>query len=122
MTKTTIDLAPAAEFLAFHTRKGQHLLCAVSGGLDSMCLLHFVSRWAAENGRTVTAAHFNHQLRENALEDEAFVRSWCAGRGIPFASGSGDVRSTTSPLTGWTSLIRAECSAKRPGRRESSVP
>ena len=92
MTKTTIDLVPAAEFLTFHTRKGQHLLCAVSGGLDSMCLLHFVSRWAAENGRTVTAAHFNHQLRENASEDEAFVRSWCAGRGIPFVSGSGDVR------------------------------
>lgn len=92
MTKTTIDLAPAADFLAFHTRKGYHLLCAVSGGLDSMCLLHFVSRWAGENGRTVTAAHFNHRLRENASKDEAFVRSWCAGRGIPFVSGSGDVR------------------------------
>ena len=92
MTKTTIDLAPAAEFLAFHTRKGQHLLCAVSGGLDSMCLLNFVSRWAAENGRTVIAAHFNHRLRENAAEDEAFVRKWCAEREISFVSGSGDVR------------------------------
>ena len=92
MTKTTIDLTPAEDFLAFHTRKGQHLLCAVSGGLDSMCLLHVVSRWAAENGRTVTAAHFNHQLRENASQDEAFVRNWCAEHGIPFVSGCGDVR------------------------------
>ena len=92
MTKTTIDLTPAEDFLSFHTRKGQCLLCAVSGGLDSMCLLRFVSRWAAENGRTVTAAHFNHQLRENASQDEAFVRSWCAEHGIPFVSGCGDVR------------------------------
>lgn len=92
MTKTTIDLSEAREFLDVHTRKGQHLLCAVSGGLDSMCLLHFVSCWAGENGRKVTAAHFNHQLRGNASKDEAFVRNWCAEREIPFVSGSGDVR------------------------------
>ena len=92
MTKTTIEFAPAEEFLAFHTRRGQHLLCAVSGGLDSMCLLHFVSGWAAENGRTVTVAHFNHQLRDAAAADEAFVRNWCAEHGIPVVSGCGDVR------------------------------
>ena len=92
MTKMTIDLPEARGFLAFHTRKGQHLLCAVSGGMDSMCLLHFVSRWAGENGRQVTAAHFNHQLRENASGDEAFVRNWCEEQGIPCVSGSGDVR------------------------------
>jgi len=92
MTKTTIEFSPAEEFLAFHTRRGQHLLCAVSGGLDSMCLLRFVSGWAAENGRTVTVAHFNHQLRKNASQDEAFVRNWCAEHGIPFVSSCGDVR------------------------------
>ena len=92
MTRTTIDLKAAREFLDFHTRKGQHLLCAVSGGLDSMCLLQFVSGWAAENQRTVTAAHFNHQLRKTAGRDEAFVRDWCAANSIPFVSGCGDVR------------------------------
>jgi len=91
MTRTTIDLKAAREFLAFHTRKGQHLLCAVSGGLDSMCLLQFVSGWAAENQRAVTAAHFNHQLRETAGRDENFVRDWCAANSIPFISGCGDV-------------------------------
>ena len=96
MTKTTIDLPEAREFLAFHTRRGQRLLCAVSGGLDSMCLLHFVSRWAGENGRQVTVAHFNHQLRESASADEAFVRSWCAEQGIPCVSGSGDVRAAAA--------------------------
>ena len=58
-------------------------LCAVSGGLDSMCLLHML--WVA--GIPVTAAHFNHRLRETAGRDEAFVRDWCAGHGIPFVCG-----------------------------------
>ena len=93
MTKTTTELAPAEEFLAFHTRKGQHLLCAVSGGLDSMCLLHLLATWGRERGLAVTAAHFNHQLRfAESDRDEAFVRGWCAEHDVPFVSGSGDVR------------------------------
>ena len=65
----------------------------MSGGLDSMCLLDFTVRWAAGRGIAVAAAHFNHRLRgETADRDEAFVREYCAARGIPFASGRGDTR------------------------------
>ena len=72
---------------------GKRLLCAVSGGLDSMCLLHFVSQWAQKSGTAVQAAHFNHQLRgPQADRDEAFVRETCARWGIPFTVGRGDVR------------------------------
>ena len=68
-------------------------LCAVSGGLDSMCLLELAVRWGREQGRRVAAAHFNHQLRgAEADRDEAFVRDWCAAREIPFFAGRGDVR------------------------------
>lgn len=38
-------------------------LCAVSGGLDSMCLLEMTVRQGQKQGRRVAAAHFNHQLR-----------------------------------------------------------
>lgn len=69
------------------------LLCAVSGGADSMCLLHLMKENADEMGITVMAAHFNHKLRgEEAERDEKFVRSWCEEKGIEFISGSGDVR------------------------------
>lgn len=69
------------------------MLAAVSGGLDSMCLLHLLSTWGRETGLIVTAAHFNHRLRgENADRDEAFVRDWCAAHKVPFVSGSGDTR------------------------------
>ena len=67
------------------------MLCAVSGGRDSMALLHLLGVLGAEEGFQVAAAHFNHRLRPAADRDEAFVRSWCAGRGIPLFCGSGDV-------------------------------
>ncbi|MEG1657458.1 MAG: tRNA lysidine(34) synthetase TilS [Oscillibacter sp.] len=83
------ELKQAKHFLAERLPAGAAVLAAVSGGLDSMCLLYF----AADRGLCVTAAHFNHQLRgENADGDEAFVRDWCRQNGIPFVSGSGDTR------------------------------
>ena len=90
MTMTTsIELLNARAFLRRCFPDGGKILCAVSGGMDSMCLLHFVMR---QPGFEVTAAHFNHQLRPcTADRDETFVRDWCAARDIPFVSGRGNV-------------------------------
>ena len=89
MMKTN-ELAPARAFLKKRFPQGARVLCAVSGGLDSMCLLDFMARQA---DFSVIAAHFNHQLRgENADRDEAFVEGLCAVRNIPFVSGTGDTR------------------------------
>ena len=64
------------------------ILCAVSGGADSMCLLHLLH----SRGRDVVAAHFEHGIRgEESLRDAAFVQSWCRERGIPCVTGHGDV-------------------------------
>ena len=90
MTKTN-ELTAAAEFLSRKFPHGGRVLCAVSGGLDSMCLLDYMIR---QPGFSVAAAHFNHGLRgSEADRDEEFVRDYCAKRRIPFVSGSGDVRS-----------------------------
>ena len=43
--------------------RGGTVLCAVSGGADSMCLLHLLHTWAGEGGFRVAAAHYNHNLR-----------------------------------------------------------
>ena len=66
-----------------------HVLVAVSGGADSMALLWALWIWRAELGDvTVTAAHFNHNLRGGESQrDEAFVRAFCQEKGIPFLSG-----------------------------------
>lgn len=70
---------------------GETVVCAVSGGLDSMCLLDLLVRWCGGGRGRVTAAHFNHRLRPTADRDEAFVRAYCEERGIPFEAGRGDV-------------------------------
>ncbi len=72
--------------------RGTKVLCAVSGGADSMCLLHFLSSSAEGLGITVAAAHFNHRLRgAEADRDEAFVETWCKEHGIVCETGSADV-------------------------------
>ena len=71
---------------------GGTVLCAVSGGADSMCLLHLIWCMAQRGGPAVAAAHYNHRLRGGEADrDEAFVRAFCAERGIPCVTGSGDV-------------------------------
>lgn len=75
----------------FLPERGETVVCAVSGGLDSMCLLDLLARWCGQRQGRVIAAHFNHQLRPTADRDEAFVRAYCEERGIPFEAGRGDV-------------------------------
>lgn len=63
------------------------ILCAVSGGADSMYLLFRLR----ELGYDAAAAHFNHGIRGKAADrDEAFVRDICKEHGIPFLSEKGD--------------------------------
>ena len=67
--------------------RGERVVCAVSGGADSMCLLHLT--WS--QGCDVTCAHFEHGIRgEESLRDARFVESWCLEHGIPFVLGRGD--------------------------------
>ena len=55
------------------------LLCAVSGGADSMALLKALADLRSEMGFWLEALHVQHGLRgESSREDEAFVREWCS--------------------------------------------
>lgn len=71
---------------------GDHVICAVSGGKDSMVLLHVLCSLAPRWNLTVTAAHMNHQLRgKESLRDVSFVRDYCANAGIPVQITEADV-------------------------------
>ncbi len=71
---------------------GDAVVCAVSGGADSMALLWAMYLLQDKLDISVSAAHFNHGLRgAESDRDEAFVRDFCAGYGIEFVSGSGKV-------------------------------
>lgn len=75
---------------AYHmVEPGDTVVCAVSGGPDSMALLWGMYLLREKLRITLQAAHFNHGLRgEESDQDEAFVRDFCKGYGIPFLRGS----------------------------------
>ena len=71
---------------------GDTVVCAVSGGADSVAMLFALYLLREKLGITLSAAHFNHRLRgAESDRDEAFVRDFCQGYGIPLTVGSGDV-------------------------------
>lgn len=60
---------------------GDPILLAVSGGLDSMVMLHLF----IQCDRKVAVAHANFQLRDHESdEDEKFVEQWCQTYQLPF--------------------------------------
>ena len=68
---------------------GAQVVCAVSGGADSMAMLCCLRELAAELSVYVRAAHFNHRLRGAESDgDEAFVRAFCAAEGIELVCGA----------------------------------
>ena len=74
MTKMNID----------PVQSGERVLCAVSGGADSMCLLAQMLSLAAQTGFTVLCAHFDHRQRgEESQRDAEFVRAYCAEHAVP---------------------------------------
>jgi tRNA(Ile)-lysidine synthase len=74
-------------------RRGEAILVAVSGGLDSMALLHLLARLAPTHGWRLAVAHFNHQLRGRSSDaDERLVERTARQLGLPFAAGRADVR------------------------------
>lgn len=70
---------------------GKKILCALSGGGDSVALTHLLCSVKRELGTEVGAAHFNHCLRDTADRDEEYSKTLCIELGIPFFPGHGDV-------------------------------
>lgn len=70
-------------------RPSDIVLLAVSGGMDSMTLLHLFLPLRVELGLNVEVIHVNHQIRgEEANEDERFVQTIAKLAGLPFHSRS----------------------------------
>jgi len=62
----------------------QKILVAVSGGVDSVALLHMLNKWQSKIGITLCAAHLDHMFRgDESQADAAFVQEICAKWGIP---------------------------------------
>jgi tRNA(Ile)-lysidine synthase len=73
--------------------RGQGILVAVSGGLDSVTLLHLLGELSGEHHWRLTVAHLNHKLRGKASDgDERFVRAIAGRLKLPCVTGVAEVR------------------------------
>jgi len=73
---------------------GSRVLCAISGGADSVCLLAVLYELRTQLDLTLCAAHYNHKLRGSESDrDEDFVRALVNTRfpGVELLVGCGDV-------------------------------
>ncbi|MGI6376224.1 MAG: tRNA lysidine(34) synthetase TilS [Anaerolineae bacterium] len=85
--------AVVAEAMAAALPAGGPLLVAVSGGADSLCLLHALHALAPELRLRLQVAHLDHGLRAAAADDAAWVAALCGRWGLPCHLGRADVRS-----------------------------
>ncbi len=77
---------------------GERVLVAVSGGLDSLCLLDILHMLEPELRLELAVFHFDHQLRPESGEDAAYVEQVAAHYQLPFFGRTGDVAALTRQL------------------------
>ncbi len=68
----------------------QPVIVAVSGGVDSVVLLHLLTKAIADKRRLVVA-HYDHGIRPESAEDAAFVAALAAQHGLTFETARGEL-------------------------------
>src|SRR5713226_7893382 len=72
-------------------RSGDAVVVAVSGGADSVALLHLLLDLRDEYAFVLHVAHLNHRMRPDAGADAEFVRQTASRLGIPATDAQVDV-------------------------------
>lgn len=64
--------------------QNKSVLIALSGGIDSMALLHLLLEWQTHLDLQLAALHINHQLRgQDSDQDQEFVEKFCQQKNLP---------------------------------------
>ncbi len=63
---------------------GDFVAAGVSGGADSVCLLHILHRLSGTLGFRLAAVHVDHGVRADSARDAAYVERLCRGLSVPF--------------------------------------
>src|SRR5690349_3756039 len=64
-------------------RVGNHLVVALSGGVDSVVLLNLLAPLSAQIPFSLSAIHIDHGISANAAEWSTFCRNLCCSIAIP---------------------------------------
>lgn len=93
---------------------GKTVAVAVSGGADSMALLHFTANFCARFRIKTVALNIEHGIRgENSLRDSAFVKDYCKTHDLPLLEYKVDApkkaKTDKIPLEQAARILRYEC-------------
>jgi tRNA(Ile)-lysidine synthase len=76
----------------YFSLKGKRIAVGVSGGPDSLALLHFLWKWQEPLNLHLIALHMDHMFRgEESYQEALFVEDFCHKRRIPFEMAQEDV-------------------------------
>lgn len=89
-------------------QKDNNIIVGVSGGADSMCLLHLLKELSRDYPFKLTVVHINHGIRgKEADEDAAYVRDICKAWDIPCRIYAVDIKEEA---------LKRKCSEEETGR------
>ena len=77
-------------------KKGDRILVALSGGPDSVCLLHVLRHLQHYLQFSIFAAHFDHGIRKDSEEDSLFCKDLCTKYRVPFFLEKGHLKKSAS--------------------------
>ncbi len=80
MTQKLLKMMQAKGYFNRHKK----ILVAVSGGADSMSLLHFLYNHQKDLDIQLGIAHVNHKQRQESEHEEAYLRHWAEEHKVPF--------------------------------------
>lgn len=73
-------------------KNGDRIIIGVSGGADSVCLLHVLYRLYKDRDVSLFVVHVHHGMRDEAADrDEAFVKTLCNRIGVAYSAYHYDV-------------------------------
>ena len=81
-TQDLLELVKSRSYFDQH----DSVLLAVSGGADSMSLLHFLYSHQRELTINIALAHVNHKQRPESDTEEAYLQDWAREHSVPFFS------------------------------------
>ncbi len=81
--KKNVLVAQVADVLRRQLRRDAHLHVGLSGGIDSVILLHILAHGLRWPGSRLSAVHVNHQLSPHANRWAAFCARYCRRLGVP---------------------------------------
>ena len=69
---------------SLNIKEEEYIVCAISGGPDSMCLLNILVELKNKYKFKIVCAHVNHNMRVESNEEEIFVKNYCLDNDVVF--------------------------------------